>query len=92
MENAVGPVLRISEQLERVIQAIVDDNPGQEIDVVDCGAYVRIHAPHFMRLTRASLHRHVGPTFELRQLEAMMPSFAGSIETSSDEITWSFGT
>lgn len=89
MENAVGPVLRMCEELERVIRAIVDDNPERPVDVVDCGAYVRVHAPDFLRLTLGSLQRHVGRTFALRQLEAIMPSFAGRIETTSDQITWS---
>ena len=89
MENAVGPVLRMCEELERVIRAIVEDNSEQQVDVVDCGAYVRVHAPRVLRLTLASLHRHVGRTFQLRQIEAMMPSFAGRIATTSDQITWS---
>lgn len=91
MENAVGPVLRMCEELEAVIRAIVDDNPEQSVDVVDCGAYVRVHAPRSLRLTLASLRRHVGRRFALRQLEAIMPSFAGRIETTSEQITWSLG-
>ena len=57
MENAVGPVLRMCEELELVIQAIVEDNPDQEVEVIDRGAYVRVQAQGFMRVTRASLQR-----------------------------------
>jgi toluene monooxygenase system protein D len=92
MDNAVGPIFRPCEELERVIRAIVDDNPDQQVDIVDRGAYVRVQAPRFLRLTLSSLRRHVGRSFALRQLEAMMPSFAGRIGTTSDQITWSLAS
>ena len=90
MKNAVGPVLRMSDDIDAIIAAIEDDNPGTEIEVIDRGAYVRIQAEHRMKLTRASIERHIGRTFELRQLEPMMSAFAGRIETTSDAILWSY--
>lgn len=88
MENAVGPVLRMCDEVEFIVRAIEDDNPDEVIEVVDRGAYVRVQAPGFMRLTQASLERHLGSTFKLYQLEGMMASFAGRITTSSDQIVW----
>ena len=90
MKNAVGPVLRMSEDVEAIIAAIEDDNPGTKIEVIDRGAYVRIQAEQRMKVTRASIERHIGRPFEMRQLEPMMPAFAGRIETTSDAILWSF--
>ena len=90
MKNAVGPVLRMSEGVEAIIAAIEEDNPGTEIEVIDRGAYVRIQAQQRMKVTRASIERHIGYPFEMRQLEPMMPAFAGRIETTSDAILWSF--
>ncbi len=90
MKNAVGPVLRMSEDVEAIIAAIEEDNPGTEIEVIDRGAYVRIQAQHRMKVTRASIERHLGRPFEMRQLESMMSAFAGRIETTSDAILWSF--
>jgi toluene monooxygenase system protein D len=90
MKNAVGPVLRMSEGIEAIIAAIEEDNPGTEIEVIDRGAYVRIQAQQRMKVTRASIERHIGRPFEMRQLEPMMPAFAGRIETTSDAILWSF--
>ena len=90
MKNAVGPVLRMSDDIDAIIAAIEDDNPGTEIEVIDRGAYVRIQAEHRMKLTRASIERHIGRSFELRQLEPMMSAFAGRIETTSDAILWSY--
>ena len=90
MKNAVGPVLRMSEDVEAIIAAIEEDNPGTVIEVIDRGAYVRIQAQQHMKVTRASIERHIGRTFEMRQLEPMLSAFAGRIETTSDAISWSF--
>ena len=90
MKNAVGPVLRMSEGVEAIIAAIEEDNPGTPIEVIDRGAYVRIQAQQRMKVTRASIERHIGHPFEMRQLEPMMPAFAGRIETTSEAILWSF--
>ena len=90
MKNAVGPVLRMSEGIEAIIAAIEEDNPGTEIEVIDRGAYVRIQAQQRMKVTRASIERHIGRPFEMRQLEPIMSAFAGRIETTSDAILWSF--
>ena len=90
MKNAVGPVLRMSEDVEAIIAAIEEDNPGTVIEVIDRGAYVRIQAQQHMKVTRASIERHIGRTFEMRQLEPMLSAFAGRIETTSDAISWSY--
>ena len=90
MNNAVGPVLRMSEDVEAIIAAIEEDNPDTKIEVIDRGAYVRIQAQQRLKVTRASIERHIGRSFEMRQLEPMMSAFAGRIETTSDAILWSF--
>ena len=90
MKNAVGPVLRMSDDIDAIIAAIRDDNPGTEIEVIDRGAYVRIQAEQRMKVTRASIERHIGRNFEMRQLEPMLSAFAGRIETTSDAILWSY--
>jgi len=90
MKNAVGPVLRMSEDIEAIIAAIEEDNPDTAIEVIDRGAYVRIQAQQQMKVTRASIERHIGRSFEMRQLEPMMSAFAGRIQTTSDAVLWSF--
>jgi toluene monooxygenase system protein D len=80
----------MSDDIDAIIGAIEEDNPGTEIEVIDRGAYVRIQAEQRMKVTRASIERHIGRTFEMRQLEPMMSAFAGRIETTSDAILWSY--
>ena len=90
MKNAVGPVLRMSDDVEAIIAAIEEDNPSTVIEVIDRGAYVRIQAEQRLKVTRASIEKHIGRPFEMRQLEPMMSAFAGRIDTTSDAILWSF--
>jgi toluene monooxygenase system protein D len=91
MKDAVGPVLRMGERIDAVIDAIRDDNPDQEIEVVDQGAYVRVHAAGRLKVSLPSLRRHLGAAFEMRQLEPMLAAFAGRITTTSYEVRWSLG-
>ena len=89
MEHAVGPILRMCDELELVVEAIREDNPDRAVEVVDSGAYVRVQAPGFLRVRLETLRRNLGSSFEMRQLESMLSAFAGLIHTTSDEITWS---
>ena len=43
-----------------------------------------------MKVTRASIERHVGRAFEMRQIEPMMSAFSGRIETTSEAVLWSY--
>jgi toluene monooxygenase system protein D len=92
MEDAVGPVLRMCDEVELVLHAIQDDNPPDSVEVLDCGAYVRVQRSGFLKLTRASLERHLGAGFQMSQVESIMSAFAGRIRTSSNEIVWYFRT
>jgi toluene monooxygenase system protein D len=89
MDNAVGPILRMCDEVDLVAAAIEDDNPDRKIEVIDRGSYVRIHASDYLRVTAESLKRHLGDQFEIRSLEAMLSSFSGRIHTHSDSIEWS---
>ena len=88
MSKLVGPVLRMSDDVDAIVAAIVDDNPGQEVTVVDRGAYTRVSGDGELRVTRASIERHLGRRFSMRQLEGLMSAFAGRIEMTSDEVRW----
>jgi toluene monooxygenase system protein D len=88
MSKSVGPVLRMSDDVDGIVAAIVDDNPGQEVTVVDRGAYTRVSGDGELRVTRESIERHLGRDFAMRQLEGLMSAFAGRIEMTSDEVRW----
>ncbi|GAA3113128.1 toluene monooxygenase system protein D [Kribbella aluminosa] len=88
MKNPVGPILRMGDQIEDVIQAIRDDNPGQEIEVIDRGSYVRVQGDACVRVTQDTLRHYLGADYEIRSFGTMMSSFAGRVVTSSEEIVW----
>ena len=90
MSELVGPVLRMSDDIDGIVAAIRDDNPDRDVSVTDRGAYVRIEAPGFLRVTRESVARYLGKDFELRRLETLMSAFAGRINNRTDEITWEY--
>jgi toluene monooxygenase system protein D len=90
MEDAVGPVFRMCDEVEFIVRAIEDDNPAGSVLIVDNGAYVRVQRSGFLRLTQVSLERHLGSGFQLSQLESIMSAFAGRIRTSSEEVVWYF--
>ncbi|SFP19619.1 MmoB/DmpM family protein [Amycolatopsis rubida] len=91
IDNAVGPVLRMCEEVDAVVAAIRDDNPDTEIEVIDRGSYVRVQATDKLVVTEATLQEHLGGGFQIRSLEGMLSSFAGRITTSSDRIEWQTG-
>jgi toluene monooxygenase system protein D len=88
--NLVGPVLRMVDEVDAVVRAIVEDNPDREIEVIDRGAYIRVQAERCLRVSRATIERHIGRPYQMRELEQMLASFAGRISTTSDEVTWQY--
>lgn len=88
MNRHVGPVLRMSDDIDAIVAAIIDDNPDKQIRVVDRGAYTRISGEGELRVTRDSIRRHLGRDFEMRQLEGVMSGFAGRIDITSEEVRW----
>jgi toluene monooxygenase system protein D len=78
----------MSDDADAIIAAIVDDNPGQEVTVMDLGAYTRVSGDGELRVTRASIERHLGRDFEMRQLGGLMSAFAGRIEMTSEAVRW----
>ena len=88
MRNPVGPVLRMGDEVEQIIAAIEDDNPGADIEVIDRGAYVRVQAEDEITVTQETLRRYLGSDYEIRSFERVMTAFSGRVITSSDAITW----
>ena len=88
MRNPVGPVLRMGDEVEPVIAAIREDNPGTEIEVVDRGAYVRVQGENQITVTEQTLRRYLGADYEIRSFGGIMSAFSGRAITTSDSITW----
>ena len=86
-DRLVGPVLARGEAASAVMEAICGSNTG--VEVVDRGAYLRVHRPDRCAVTRAAIEERLGRRFELpADLEAVMPSFRGVLEITQDEVVW----
>jgi toluene monooxygenase system protein D len=88
MKNPVGPVLRMGDEVEQVIAAIKDDNPGTDIEVIDRGAYVRVQGEDQITVTQETLRRYLGADYEIRSFGGIMSALSGRAITTSDAITW----
>ena len=88
MRNPVGPVLRMGDEVDPVIAAIEDDNPGTDIEVIDRGAYVRVQGEDQITVTQDTLRRYLGADYEIRSFGGIMSAFSGRVITTSDTITW----
>jgi toluene monooxygenase system protein D len=88
MKNPVGPVLRMGDEVELIIAAIEDDNPGTDIEVIDRGAYVRVQAEDRITVTQETLRRYLGADYEIRSFGGIMSAFNGKVINTSDSITW----
>jgi toluene monooxygenase system protein D len=88
VKNVVGPVLRMGDEVESVVAAIEDDNPGREITVVDRGAYIRVEGEGPITVTQETLRRFLGADYEIRSFGAIMSAFSGRVVTTSESITW----
>lgn len=87
----VGPVVRGFDPdiVSAVTEAVYTDNPDAAIVIDDHAGYVRIHAPRFLRVTRASLEAAAGHAFPLATLEPALVGFAGRIRyVGDDELHW----
>ena len=84
--NLVGPVLRRGEIAEAVAAAAAEDNPGKQIFEDEHSSYLRIQAEDECIIRRQSIEKALGRPFQMQELELVMSSFAGQIETATDHM------
>ncbi|MDA3624664.1 MmoB/DmpM family protein [Saccharopolyspora sp. WRP15-2] len=83
--DPVGPVLQSGEVARAVADAAVIDNVGRRVDIRDRGSYLRIEVEGGeCVLHRATIAEELGRPFKMSELELIMPSFVGRIDTGSD--------
>ncbi|MBB3664484.1 toluene monooxygenase system protein D [Prauserella sediminis] len=85
IERPVGPVLQTGEVARAVAEAAVIDNEDRRVDVKDRGSYVRVEVDGGeCVLRRETIAAELGRPFRMSELELIMPSFVGRIDTGSD--------
>ena len=86
LNNRVGPIMRHGELAAAVAEAAVADNPGTTIAVEDKLAYLRIQTDDELVLTRQTIEELLGRPFAMNDLEVDLASFAGRIDTQTDQV------
>ena len=90
--NRVGPIVRAGEVAQAVAEAMELDNPDKEVIVDDKVAYLRISVENECILRKDTMEEVLGRSFEMRELEINLASFAGQIETTSEYVRFYFNT
>ena len=88
--NMVGPVLRVGEVADAVVEALQEDNPGKEFRVEDRVAYVRAETEGERVVRAATVAQVLGRPFRIAELEVNLSSFSGRIETTDDTMRFYF--
>ena len=83
-KNKVGPVLSAGEIADAAIDAIYQDNPDKDINVEDNHAYIRVETDNECTIRRETMEANLGRPFQMQELETVLASFAGQIETSAE--------
>ncbi|SNR75555.1 toluene 4-monooxygenase protein D [Haloechinothrix alba] len=87
VSRPVGPILQSGDVAEAVADAAKVDNPDSNVEVRDHGAYVRVEVDGGeCVLRRATIEEELGRPFKMSELEIIMSSFTGRIDTGNDEI------
>ena len=92
VNNRVGPIIRGGEVAVAAMEAAEVDNEGKEIFIEDRKAYVRIATDQEFILRRDTMEEMLGRSFEMRELEINLSSFAGLIDMNADQVRFYLNT
>jgi toluene monooxygenase system protein D len=90
--NNVGPIFRPGELADAAIEAIREDNPGKVVHVDDRGAYIRVSVDGECILRRETVGHFLGRPCRMQEVEIVLGSFAGQIETTEDYMRFYLAT
>jgi toluene monooxygenase system protein D len=88
--NRVGPILRAGDVANAALEAAEIDNEGKEIFIEDKTAYIRMAADNEFILKRDTMEEMLGRSFEMREIEIHLGSFAGQLEITEEQIRFYF--
>jgi len=84
--NRVGPIVRAGDVAKAAVEAAEVDNEGKELFIEDNLAYIRMAAEGEFVLKRDTMEEMLGRSFEMRELEINLSSFAGQIDITQDQV------
>lgn len=90
MHNLVGPIFRTGELAGAAVQALEEDNPANTFHIDERAAYVRVMTERECVIRRETMEDILGRPFEMQELETVLGSFSGQIESNQDFIRFYF--
>ena len=90
--NWVGPILRPGELADATIEALRADNPDKEVIVEDKGGYIRVSVDGECILRRETVSQHFGRPCRMQDVEIILGSFAGQIDTTENYMRFYLNT
>lgn len=88
--NSVGPVLRAGEVADAVVEALEEDNPGKDFVIENRITYIRAETEGECIVRAATVSRLLGRPFRVAELEVILTSFAGRIQTDDEMMRFYF--
>ncbi|MGV7350051.1 MmoB/DmpM family protein [Mycobacterium kansasii] len=88
--RAAGPLLRIGDATEAIIDAIEEDNPDVEVSIIDHAGYIRVEAEGGLILRRETVEEILGRNFKMQEIELLLAGYSGLIDMTQDHVRWYF--
>lgn len=80
--------LQRNEETRPIIDAILADNPGAQLD--EQPAMVKINVPGRLVVRRSTIEQEIGREFDLQELHVNLITLTGHIDESDDEFVLSW--
>lgn len=80
--------LQRNEETRSIIDAILADNPGAQLD--EQPAMVKINVPGRLVVRRSTIEQEIGRDFDLQELHVNLITLTGHIDESDDEFVLSW--
>ena len=80
--------LQRNEETRPIIDAILMDNPGAQLD--EQPAMVKINVPGRLVVRRSTIEQEIGRDFDLQELHVNLITLTGHIDESDDEFVLSW--
>ncbi len=77
-----------NEESRRIVEAIVEDNPGAIVS--DQPAMVKVDVPGRLVIKRETVEEKLGRAFDLQELQLHLITLSGHLDETDDEFTLSW--
>ena len=84
-QQPVFIALQANNDTQPIVEAILADNPHAVAN--EYPAMVKIDAPGYLVVRRATVEEHLGRSFDLREVHINLISLSGEIDETDDEFT-----